>query len=488
MLNPRRRPYALVAWAGVYRRVIHTHVRMENPELTEQSAKSLPRAPASWFVLLLLFTTLIFLTVAQLRAPNLGKGKHSYLLQESAIRVAMKQKSLLALFGSNGGTSSMMRAGSADDSTMSELAASAKKDSQAARLYVGAKYESEGAVSPEDLKLLSSYPDDANQRLARIYGAKKLVLAQAKSLTEGLPQDEFASELARIHAYEKAGDSRPRKALSPPWKATGMIIMLLGFFVALPVGVVVWALYFHFRSLGRLQPKGHAADPVSLPEADRFAYRAVLLIGSFLTISMFFSQFPDMPVPTRLFLTYGVMAATVLGLHRLPVFGLSLPLARVGVRRDQLGKHILWGIAGYFAALPGMLIAALIGSQLMKLKIFGPSSHPATELMESSPSAATVLALLFAAAIVAPFWEEIMFRGTLLPALARVLGRPLWAILASSLLFAGIHPQGIPLWLGLGFIGAMNCLLAYQTRSLVPSMVLHFLNNALILLFTIFLF
>ncbi|MEA2553045.1 MAG: protease family protein, partial [Fimbriimonadaceae bacterium] len=85
------------------------------------------------------------------------------------------------------------------------------------------------------------------------------------------------------------------------------------------------------------------------------------------------------------------------------------------------------------------------------------------------------------AAVIAPFWEEIMFRGTILPALSTVLGRPLWGILLSSFMFAAIHPQGVPLWLGLGLIGGMNAMLAYQTKSLVPSITVHAINNSLVL-------
>ena len=176
---------------------------------------------------------------------------------------------------------------------------------------------------------------------------------------------------------------------------------------------------------------------------------------------------------------YTAMIVGVVLLHKIRVIGLPLPLSRIGVSTKGLFKNIGWGIVGYIMALPGLAIALAIGFQLMK--IFGVSTHPAAELAQNNPNLPTILALYFAAAMVAPFWEEIMFRGTVLPALSRVLGKPVWGILLSSFMFAAIHPQGIPLWLALGFIGGMSGMLAYHTRSLVPSMVLHALNNALVI-------
>ena len=82
-------------------------------------------------------------------------------------------------------------------------------------------------------------------------------------------------------------------------------------------------------------------------------------------------------------------------------------------------------------------------------------------------------------AICAPLWEEIMFRGFLLPSLARYL-EPTWAVAASSLVFATVHftKEGfVPLLLLGGVFGA-----AYlKTLNLLPAVILHSLWNICLL-------
>lgn len=86
-------------------------------------------------------------------------------------------------------------------------------------------------------------------------------------------------------------------------------------------------------------------------------------------------------------------------------------------------------------------------------------------------------ALSFVASVlVAPVVEEIMFRGTMFPALSRRM--PIWiAAIISSLGFAILHGQmnvGIYTFL----LGLLLCWLYRKSDSIIPGMFLHFLNNA----------
>ena len=87
------------------------------------------------------------------------------------------------------------------------------------------------------------------------------------------------------------------------------------------------------------------------------------------------------------------------------------------------------------------------------------------------------------AVVVAPFFEELLFRGILLPAVAKRYGVG-WAIVLVSLAFAGIHlhlPSLVPL-----FVMAVAFSLAYlHTGSILAPAVMHGLFNAVnILLLT----
>ena len=82
-------------------------------------------------------------------------------------------------------------------------------------------------------------------------------------------------------------------------------------------------------------------------------------------------------------------------------------------------------------------------------------------------------------ALCAPLWEELMFRGFLLPSLARYL--PAWgAVLASSLLFSMVHftRDG---FLPLTLLGVVFGAVYVRTRNLLPAVLLHSAWNVALL-------
>jgi membrane protease YdiL (CAAX protease family) len=92
----------------------------------------------------------------------------------------------------------------------------------------------------------------------------------------------------------------------------------------------------------------------------------------------------------------------------------------------------------------------------------------------------TAVAIVFAIAVVAPIAEEISFRGYLFPALTRWRG-PWLAAVVTGLLFGAAHflvypPAFLP---ALAFFGFGSCLLFWFTGSLLPSICLHAINNAI---------
>lgn len=84
---------------------------------------------------------------------------------------------------------------------------------------------------------------------------------------------------------------------------------------------------------------------------------------------------------------------------------------------------------------------------------------------------------IVAIALLGPIVEELLFRGAIFQALLKDYS-PMKAILLSSFLFAVFHlnpAQMIPAFL-MGVLLAWAC---YKTRSLIPSMWMHILNNSL---------
>ncbi|GAC1350417.1 MAG: hypothetical protein NVSMB27_32760 [Ktedonobacteraceae bacterium] len=98
-------------------------------------------------------------------------------------------------------------------------------------------------------------------------------------------------------------------------------------------------------------------------------------------------------------------------------------------------------------------------------------------LARSKHAPISTYATLFAAVLVAPFCEEVFFRGFIFMGLRR--GMPLiWAIILSALLFAIAH--GDPGSFAVLFIiGLALAFLRWRSASIWPGIILHTLNNGL---------
>lgn len=83
--------------------------------------------------------------------------------------------------------------------------------------------------------------------------------------------------------------------------------------------------------------------------------------------------------------------------------------------------------------------------------------------------------------IIAPIFEEIFFRGAIEGYLLRKWENPRWAILVSALIFGLIHMNPAQILFAFLF-GIILGELYYRTGSLLPSIILHFINNTLSLI------
>ncbi len=83
-------------------------------------------------------------------------------------------------------------------------------------------------------------------------------------------------------------------------------------------------------------------------------------------------------------------------------------------------------------------------------------------------------------AIGAPLAEEMLMRGLLLPALLRRV-RPSYAVVIQAVLFGALHVYPLQI-LATSIIGVVLGLLAVRTRSIIPGIIVHALNNAIVFL------
>lgn len=112
-----------------------------------------------------------------------------------------------------------------------------------------------------------------------------------------------------------------------------------------------------------------------------------------------------------------------------------------------------------------------------------PSTPVTVSSVEQSIVARDPVAMALYAVVVsvcAPIWEEIVFRGFLLPSLTKYM--PVWcSILVSSVVFALAH-FNMQRMLPLVFLGVVMGAVFARSRNLLPSMLLHSLWNAFVFL------
>ncbi|MGC6482167.1 MAG: CPBP family intramembrane glutamic endopeptidase [Synechococcus sp.] len=142
-------------------------------------------------------------------------------------------------------------------------------------------------------------------------------------------------------------------------------------------------------------------------------------------------------------------------------------------RPTPLFPALVQGAKGWLMATPPVALTAW----LMGL-LFGDQggSNPLLEIVLRSDSVPALLLLSLTAVVLAPLFEELVFRGVLLPVLARWLGRG-WGVVLSGLVFAVAHlsigelPPLLVLGIGLA-------LLRLSSGRLLPCVVMHACWNA----------
>lgn len=134
------------------------------------------------------------------------------------------------------------------------------------------------------------------------------------------------------------------------------------------------------------------------------------------------------------------------------------------------------GLLGYLAGIP--LVACGCLATLFIIRHTGANpAHPIVQQFEHA-SPFKVIGLVALACIVAPIIEEMIFRGALYTHL-RLKHTALWSALASSFLFAVIHPQGYAALPTLGAIALVLAVLREWRGAIIAPMTAHALNNFL---------
>lgn len=342
-----------------------------------------------------------------------------------------------------------------------------------ARLLLAMEHESGYENSAKAIELLRKSKDPVDRCYLAIY-TESFARGDLDRILNGLPKSGYLPQAAKIHASEKVGVAVPvadRKNLAL------VIIGGLALVTIIGAGFLSLATFLYGRQQGTIQPLGLKLGRISLFQADLLAIRAAQV---FLTYE-FVLILTGLLIHDRLLgalVSLLVIPAIALVSH-FNVGGWRLNLRDIGLSTIELPQSFLKGGFTFLAEFPVSLALLLLATTVSR---FLPKAvHPLSTQLANDHSPVIIISGLVSAAVLAPFVEEIVFRGLLFPAFARLTQSPIWGAIISSVLFAAMHPQGVALWLPLASIGLFSCALSYYTRSLMPSIFMHGLHNGITL-------
>lgn len=288
----------------------------------------------------------------------------------------------------------------------------------------------------------------------------------------------------RLDAEELLNQVRDRRHARAVRFAGGLagIGIVSGLLFAL--GAITLGVLAYRKGLTLPDPKAQLPFMVPWTVIDVVEAVAVLLfmmvVGGLLTSLSLGRIFDGRPLgqPMLMAIQYVLVSAVTIGViwHRVGADA-TRPLRVLGLRLKQGLRLVGVGLSGYAAFLTAMLaIAALVG-WLMGDAL--PMAQTTEEIIGSARTPGEVAIYFVLVCILAPIFEELIFRGYVYGGLRRIMSAR-GAIIVAAAAFAAVHLNA-EAFLVITLIGAMLCYLYERTRSLLPGMIAHGLHNGLVL-------
>jgi membrane protease YdiL (CAAX protease family) len=129
-------------------------------------------------------------------------------------------------------------------------------------------------------------------------------------------------------------------------------------------------------------------------------------------------------------------------------------------------------MAGYACAIPLYFAGAITQSIISEPNLV---TNPVMPLLVSSPDALTQILLLGSVLVVAPFFEECLFRGFFYRHLRGRMGVTR-ATVISAAVFAAVH-MSFQIFLPLFALGVVLAIVTERSGSVLPAMLVHAVFN-----------
>jgi len=256
-----------------------------------------------------------------------------------------------------------------------------------------------------------------------------------------------------------------------------LAIALLGLVIDIIILPMILAGRFSIRSLHPPRPKWSIWDVCKVAILFLFFGYVIILSEAFLS-----RVFPIFKTDNlRMMVNSSILdTLVVVFIIYFTVIQYKEPLAALGISARNFLKNVLYGVIGYIALIPVLILILSIIMVIINMTKYIPAKQPVVELFLKEKGAAFLTYSSLFAAIVGPVIEELFFRGFLYGALKKYIGI-FWAMTATAILFAALHAHPV----GFFPIVALGLLLAYiyeKTGTLVSSITIHMIHNLIMVL------
>jgi membrane protease YdiL (CAAX protease family) len=151
-------------------------------------------------------------------------------------------------------------------------------------------------------------------------------------------------------------------------------------------------------------------------------------------------------------------------------------LETLGFTGGRVKDAVLPALAGSAFIIPLIGWVAIAADSLMKkYHMVHPDKHQLLEIMDKAPNVLRQVLIAISAVVVAPLFEEFLFRGHLQTLLARVTHRPWVAVIVTSIVFSLAHQWFT--WIPIFVLSICLGYLYERTGNLWVSVLVHAMFN-----------
>jgi len=184
----------------------------------------------------------------------------------------------------------------------------------------------------------------------------------------------------------------------------------------------------------------------------------------------------SLKIASRVFIGYLAMTIPTLFILYKQINGLRAKEKPIGgwlqMKIQPFPSNLLQAFSSWLMVMPIVLLTTWVVNKFVGDQ---GGSNPLLEMVLNNQNTFALVLLLITTVIFAPLFEELIFRGTLLPSLSGSIGKN-WSVLVSAIIFALAH-LSVGEFLPLFVLGLALGLLRLSSGSLFPCVVMHSLWN-----------